>query len=133
MLYLTHVLAVNRIPIENSPYKGNFQVYHAVLASEDPAWNNARFFFIQYGEPRKGYDERGYGVISLPGGDQTHIKFFNKWTSSTGFELTGERKGVFVGGTGKFAGIKGSYLCKWMYNKATGKRSDGWQVAVATD
>ena len=127
------VLAINRIPIDNSPYKGNFYVYHSVLVSADPDWNNAHFFYIQYDEPTKEWDERGYGAISHPNGDQTFIKFVNKWESATGFKLTGERKGVFIGGTGKFNGIKASWLCKWIYNKATGKRLDEWEVEYAGD
>ncbi len=129
----TVVLGINRIPIENSPYKGNFYVYHSRLSSADPDWNNAQFFYIQYDEPTKSWDERGYGAISHPGGDQTFIKFFNKWTSATGFELVGQRKGVFIGGTGKFSGIKGSWLCNWIYNKATGKRVEEWEVEFAGD
>lgn len=105
-------LATTRIALANSKTKGFLDVNRSVLSSLDPDWNNARLFYIFYSEPSKDYDFKGYGVITHPDGDQTYIEFVSKITSSSGADASGEKKGFFIGGTGKFEGIRARWLLK---------------------
>ena len=74
-----------------------------------------RATFVQrlYNEPTKDYDHTGYGVITHPSGEQTFIKFVNKITSSSSINAAGQRKGMFLGGTGEFGGIRARWLVNW--------------------
>jgi hypothetical protein len=107
-------LTETHITVAHSPRKGRLSVYHVVLNSSDPDWNNAPLFWVEYDESKKEWDRKGYGVITHPGGDQTFIKHARRMTSSTGIiEATGEQEGFFIGGTGKFKDIKARWLLKW--------------------
>jgi hypothetical protein len=121
-------LARARIPLADLPVKGYLRVSHSVLSSADPDWNNARFFYIEYDETTKEWGERGYGVITHPGGDQTFIKFVGRLISVTGgSEMTGESEGFFIGGTGKFKDIKARWLLKWKWTVTEGTMGE-WEV-----
>ena len=120
-------LAQTPIAIADSPAKGLLIVFHSVLSSADPDWNDARFFYVEYAESMKEWGDRGYGVITHPGGDQTFIEFVGKLTSTAGSESTGEWEGVFIGGTGKFKDIKARWLLKWKRIMTEGRVSE-WEV-----
>ena len=121
-------LAQTHIPVADTPVKGYLSVYHSLLSSADPDWNNARFFYVQYDESTKEWGDRGYGVITHPGGDQTFIKFVSRDISETaGSEATGEWEGVFIGGTGKFKDIKARWLYKWKWTVTEGRMTE-WKV-----
>lgn len=106
-------LAIAKIPTADPNDRGWLIVNRSVLSSPDPDWNNARCFYFLYNEPTKDYDHKGYGVITHPSGDQTYIEFVGKITSASGADRTGENKGFFIGGTGKFEGIRARWLLKW--------------------
>jgi hypothetical protein len=121
-------LAETKIAVAYSPKKGRLSVYHSVLNSADPDWNNAPFFYIVYDESAKEWDDRGYGVITHPGGDQTFIKFEGRRISYAALdEATGEHKGFFIGGTGKFEDIKARWLLKWTMKVGEGTVGE-WAV-----
>jgi hypothetical protein len=122
-------LAQARIPVADTPVMGRLSVYHTVLSSADPDWNNARFFYIEYDESTKEWGDRGYGVISHLGGDQTFIKFVGRMILATGggHEATGEWEGFFIGGTGKFKDIKARWLLKWKETMTEGTKAE-WEV-----
>jgi hypothetical protein len=125
-------LSRSRIPFYNTTVKdyinGYLRVYHAVLNSADPDWNNARLFYILYDESAKEWGDRGYGVITHPSGDQAFIKFKSREITITGgSEMTGEWEGFFIGGTGKFKDIKARWLSKWKWTVREGEVAE-WKV-----
>jgi hypothetical protein len=121
-------LAQARIPVADTPVMGSLRVYHSVLSSADPDWNNARFFYILYDESTKEWGDRGFGVITHPEGDQTFIKFVSRVISATGIsEMTGDSEGFFIGGTGKFKDIKARWLSKWKWTVTEGML-DEWEI-----
>jgi len=125
-------LAQTYIPFYNTTvkdyWKGYLSVYHSVLSSADPDWNNAPFSYIEYDESAKEWGDRGYGVITRPSGDQTFIKFMVRDISETaGIGSTGEWEGVFIGGTGKFKDIKARWLYKWKRTVTEGEVAE-WEV-----
>lgn len=106
----------------------SLDVYHSVLSSADPDWNNARFFYVLDAVRPIERDDRGFGVITHPGGDQTFIKFVGRLISVTGgSEMTGESEGFFIGGTGKFKDIKARWLLKWKWTVTEGTMGE-WEV-----
>lgn len=121
------ILAQTHIPVADSPVRVLLSAFHSVLSSADPDWDNARFFYVQYVEYIKEWVERGYGVISHLGGDQTFIKFAGRLISTEGSDSTGEWEGVFIGGTGKFKDIKARWLFKWKKTMAEGTMGE-WEV-----
>jgi len=120
-------LAQNYIALSDVPVKGFMRVYHSVLSSADPHWNNANFFYIEYAESIKEWSHRGYGVITHPGGDQSFIKFVSKDVSVSGAESTREWDGSFIGGTGKFKDIRARWLLKLKFTMAKGGTAE-WKV-----
>lgn len=121
-------LTETNIAVDYSQLKGSLSVYHTVLNSADPDWNNAPLYWIVYDESTKEWSRRGYGVITHPGGDQTFIKFEGKEISATGgSEATGEHEGFFIGGTGKFKDIKARWLLKWKFKLTEGTIAE-WKV-----
>ena len=120
-------LASTQIFIGDSKTKGFLYVNRSELSSPDPDWNNARIFYILYSEPTKEYDLKGYGVITHPSGDQTFIEFVDKITSTSGADAVIERKGFFIGGTGKFEGIRARWLVK-VKDKMSERLAGAWQV-----
>jgi hypothetical protein len=120
-------LAQSNIHIAYSPLMGSLRVYHLVLSSADPDWNNARFFYIVYDESAKEWGDRGYGVITHPGGDQTFIKFLQRLTPASGADIAAESEGFFIGGTGKFKDIKARWLLKLKGTVTEGLMAE-WEV-----
>lgn len=136
---LALVLMVAFLPISNaemakegeapfiSAYSGTFKAlpmgkerlqlnYEAIgLVVEVPAdspFHNASFHYIGTLHAIKGvYKDNGFGVYTLPNGDQVYATLKGSGTLGKG-----DRKaiGTFVGGTGKCAGIEGGF----QYNAA---------------
>ncbi|UCE51136.1 MAG: hypothetical protein JSV31_17945 [Desulfobacterales bacterium] len=121
-------LAQTHIAVADTPVKGYLGVYNSVLSSANPDWNNARFFLFWYDEPAKEWDDKGYGVITHPAGDQTFIKFVGREISAIeGSEVTAEHEGFFIEGTGKFKDIKARWLWKWKSTHSEGRMAE-WKV-----
>ena len=120
-------MAQNHVRLIDAPVKGLMNVYRSVLSSADSDWNNARIFYIEYNESIKEWGDRGYGVITHQGGDQTFIKFVSRSLPATGSDASGEWDGVFIGGTGKFKAIKARWLLKWKNTMAEGTVVE-WKV-----
>jgi hypothetical protein len=120
-------LAQTPIAVAGSPAKGILRVFNSVLSSADPDWNDACFFYVEYAESTKDWGEKGYGVITHPGGDQTFIRFMSKLTSTAGSESTGEWEGLFLGGSGKFKDIRARWLLKWKRIMTEGRVAE-WEV-----
>jgi hypothetical protein len=76
-------LAETNIAVAYSPKKGNLRVSRKVLNSDDPDWNKVSLFWIVYDESAKEWDDRGYGVITHPGGGANIHQICGKVTSST--------------------------------------------------
>lgn len=121
-------LAKDKIPIPNCEQHLYLNVHQAILSSDDPDWNNARYFYFGYYEFGKDQNEySGYGSISHPGGDQTFYKIAGKITSESGTDRAGETEGFIIRGTGKFKDIKARWLIKWKKNLAEGMMGE-WAV-----
>ena len=120
-------LTTARFSIPDSTLNVNISVQSVVLHSDDPDWNNARFFTVCYNDPAKADFSTGFGTIVHPGGDQTFIEYEGRLKSSGGADVTGEAEGIFLGGTGKFTGIKARYLSKWKSTMTEGDTVE-WEV-----
>lgn len=120
-------LAQSRIPVAEPKGQGKVRARNSVLRSADPDWNNAGFFEVTLDKSILEETQMGYGVITHPGGDQTFIEYEGKLTSHSGAESTGEKKGFFIGGTGKFKGIRARWLLKWSF-KMGGDMEGEWKV-----
>ena len=118
------LLSRGRIPVPKSPVKGYISAKHQVLDSADSDWNKADYFFVIYAASTREWNNKGYGVITHPNGDKAFIEFEEKY-DGTGSVYTGEVKGFFLKGTGKFEGIKGSWSSNW---KRDPERVEEWQV-----
>jgi hypothetical protein len=94
-------------------FLNNLQMY----SSADPDWNKAKVFsaYFYINPTRQGDDYYGCLAITHPNGDQTFIKYDGSWKwvlPRDGYRWTGETKGRFTGGTGKFEGIRGTITSK---------------------
>jgi cold shock CspA family protein len=116
-------LTSTQIPIANS----NLHVYHVLLSSSDPDWNNARFFYVEYTEIATDYNKKGYGTITHPNGDQTFIEFVDKEKAIEGV-YSGKINGSFMGGTGKFKSIGAYWRVKWKYDAMGAGFFAEWEV-----
>lgn len=121
-------LAKTWIGITDSPTMGDLKVWHSVLNSTDPDWNNAHFFSFYYNVTPD--EKKGYGAITHPNGDQTIIEMETRRTE------TGENKarfveisGIFLKGTGKFEGIRARWKRKIsLYPYKKGERINTFMV-----
>ena len=104
----------------------HFGIQLWVLRSADPDWDNARAFTIGFDHPTKIKWFRGYNAITHPGGDQTFFKWEGKREPLAGGEAITEAKGRYIGGTGKFEGITGSWTEK-LKSLATGITAE-WET-----
>ena len=120
-------LGRSKIPVAEPKAKGYMTVRNSVLKSANPDWNNASFFEVTLDKSILEQTQRGYGVITHPGGDQTFIEYEGKVTSTSGANSTGENKGFFIGGAGKFKGIRARWLLKWSYKMGEGMAGE-WKV-----
>ena len=99
-----------------TPVVVNGGVY--VLNSTDPTWNNASFCDVSIHidwTPYVGNNYKTYAVITDPGGDQAFTLSDASWKmdkSVEGLIWSAEANGTFVGGTGKFEGIKAHWKLK---------------------
>ena len=125
-------LTTARFSIPDSTLNVNISVQSVVLHSDDPDWNNARFFTVCYNGPGKVDLSTGFGTIIHPSGDQTFIEYESKLKSSGGVDVTGEAEGIFLRGTGKFTGIKARYLIKWKSTMTEGDTAE-WEVQYFYD
>jgi hypothetical protein len=103
-----------------------------LISSSDPDWDKARvfstYFFIN--PTRGGDDYRGSFAIAHQNGDQTFVSYYGSWEfkmPKDGFSWTAESKGYFIGGTGKFDGIKGSIMIKDV-GRGTTRVSSDWEI-----
>ena len=94
-----------------------------LYSSADPDWDKARvfstFFYVNPVPDEDFY--KGCLAITHQNGDQTFVEYDGswKWTiPKDNANWTAVDKGYFIGGTGKFDGIKGTITIK-----RTGKRS----------
>jgi len=104
----------------------DFSIQHWVLSSTDPDWDNAHGFYVRYNHPTKPRVFKGYTAITHPGGDQTFFKWEGKKEPLAGGEAITEAKGRYIGGTGKFEGITGSWTEK-LKSLATGITAE-WET-----
>jgi hypothetical protein len=104
----------------------DFSIQHWVLSSTDPDWDNAHGFYVRYNHPTKVRVFKGYVAITHPGGDQTFFKWEGKQEPLAGGEAITEAKGRYIGGTGKFEGITGSWTEK-LKSLATGITAE-WET-----
>lgn len=100
-------------------------------SSADPTWNKGKVFTVYFfiNPTRLGDDFMGSLAFTDPNGDQAFVQYVGSWkydSPSTDLHWNAEEKGTFIGGTGKFKGVKGSYKAK---TKGTGaKRSIEWEI-----
>ena len=109
----------NRILLSDDTYFDQVRVRvvnnHQIFSSSDPDWDKAKFFCsLYYINPTgQGDDFKGCFVITHQNRDQSFIKFEGSWKwkePKDGWKWTAEIKGSFIGGTGKFEGIRGTVL-----------------------
>ena len=104
-----------------------FRFLHRVWSSTDPDWDNALVCTVRYTHPTKLRVYKGYDVITHPGGDQTFIKWEGKLEPLGGVDFITEIKGRYIGGTGKFKGITGSWTSKLKFTQAEGTTAE-WET-----
>ncbi len=88
-----------------------------LYSSADPDWDKARVFSMYFyiNPTRDGDDYKGCLAITHQNGDQTFVEYNGSWKwviPKDGINWTAESKGYFIGGTGKFDGIKGTITIK---------------------
>jgi hypothetical protein len=98
-----------------------------VLSSTDPDWDNAHVFLVEYNHPTKVKVFKGYTAITHPGGDQTFFKWEAKQKSLGGADFISVAKGRYIGGTGKFNGITGSWTSKTKFTETEGRKVE-WET-----
>jgi hypothetical protein len=103
-----------------------FNISHWVLSSTDPDWDNAHVFYVTYNHPTKPRVFKGYIAITHPGGDQAFMKYEGKQEHLGGMDFITETKGRYIGGTGKFKGIAGSWTTK-LKSQAEGRTAE-WET-----
>ena len=87
---------------------GNLRSLIWVYSSTHPDWNNARASTVVFTNVMTK-SLKGFTVVTHPGGDQTFLEFEGTWEQEPGVVFTDQRKGRFLGGTGKFKGITGRW------------------------
>ncbi len=107
-------------------------VFHSMLSSDDPDWNNVQRFYFEYDDFSKERFFRGYGVNTHPNGDQTFFQYKGtREPIGTGpYDYTWKLEGFFTKGTGKFEGIKGSIVAKGKTSMA--EKTWEWVVEYET-
>jgi hypothetical protein len=83
-----------------------------VYGSDDPEWNNATYYSVWINE---NLNFTGHSIITLQGGDQIFCKVKSKVKEVGLHDWSADNKGWFIGGTGKFKGIKGRWREKIVY------------------
>lgn len=104
----------------------DFNISHWMLSSTDPDWDNAQVFYVRYNHPTKPKVYKGYMAITHPDGDQTFFKWEGKYEALGGGDSLTDAKGRYIGGTGKFKEITGSWTHK-LKSLATGITAE-WET-----
>ena len=109
-------------------FANNLQMY----SSADPDWDKAKVFSVYYyvNPTRQGDDFDGYLAITHPNGDQTFVKYEGAWNwvlPREGSRWIIESKGQFTAGTGKFKGIRGTFISK-MNGDGSRELEQVWEV-----
>ena len=81
-----------------------------VYSSTDPDWDNTTFYTVRYALDANTIIV--HTISTHPGGDQTFLKLEGKLTTPGGADKISQYRGRFLGGTGKFKGIRGSWKMK---------------------
>ena len=103
------ILSRSEVPLGDGTL-GRLEGLLRVLESDAPEWRGAQVFSVRFSDPqmRQNRVMRGQMVITVPGGDQAFLNYDFTWTGggvTTPFQLNG----LFVHGTGRFAGIRGQW------------------------
>jgi hypothetical protein len=77
------------------------------FSSTDSDWNNVTFYYVTYGDAMTR-SLKGYAVTAHPGGEQTFREYEGAF-EQRGATGTHQIEGRFLGGTGKFKGITGTW------------------------
>ena len=87
------------------------ELWNAVgsYSSADPEWNNATFFSVWFME---NLNFIGHEIVTFKGGDQIFRTVKGRAKALNVHDWTADYDGWFVGGTGKFEGIKGTWKAK---------------------
>ena len=103
-----------------------------VWSSANPDWDNAKTFtaYFYINPTRQGDDYKGCTAITHPNGDQTFFEYDGSWKGvlpRDGFRWTSETNGILTGGTGKFKGIRGTFISN---GKGDGRTDLGgeWEI-----
>ena len=94
---------------ENPADSGHLESVSRTLTSPDLAWDRAQLFAVRFSDPFMRQERRSHGhmVIIYPSGDQTFIEYELRWKGPDW-----ETSGHFVGGTGRFTGIRGKWRAR---------------------
>ena len=103
-----------------------------LYSSADPDWDKARVFSMYfYINPVPDEDfYKGCLAITHQNGDQTFVEYDGSWkwtVPKDHVNWTAESKGYFIGGTGKFDGIKGTITIK-VVGKSSRLVSSEWDA-----
>jgi len=114
--------------IRSTSYKppipvGEMENVFGVYSSDDPEWNGATFFSVWLIE---NLNFIGHAVITFKGGDQIFRTVKGKLKALNVHDWTSDHRGWFVGGTGKFKGIKGTWREKIVHEMS--KVTTEWEV-----
>jgi hypothetical protein len=94
-----------------------------VYSSDDTEWNKARYYAVWLNE---NLNFTGHAIITFQGGDQIYCKTKDKVKEVGLHDWTVDHEGWFIGGTGKFEGIKGKWREKIVY--VMSKFTIEWEV-----
>ena len=94
-----------------------------VYSSDDPEWNNATYYAVWFIENLNFIE---HAIITFEGGDQIFRKVKSKVKALNVHDWTSDHEGWFIGGTGKFKGIKGRWREKIMHQMS--EITTEWEV-----
>ena len=102
-------------PGDVSGHEIDQQVRIDMITSSDSDWNGATLTVYEHLDSfAEGGSYKLYGVFRHKDGDTSYVKYEGTWKVITQdgkfVEATGEGKGQFIGGTGKFKNITGDLL-----------------------
>lgn len=114
--------------IRSTAYKppipvGELNNVFGVYVSDDTEWNNATFFTVWFIE---NLNFIGHAVITFPAGDQIFRTVKGKIKALNVHDWASEHEGWFLGGTGKYKGIKGRWREKIMHTQT--EITTEWEV-----
>jgi len=114
--------------IRSTEYKppipvGEMNNIFGLYSSDDPEWNNATFYSVWLIE---NLNFIGHAIITFEGGDQIFRTVKGKLKALNVHDWASEHEGWFIGGTGKFKGIKGRWREKIMHTMS--EITTEWEV-----